>query len=328
MRRLLALVVAIGLVGGAVVVRGRLDRGEPLLTTDGSGGEATSAADGLTIVCARELAAACDGVEATVEVLGAREAAQSLAEGTLEADAWLAPAPWPDIAQVLGEGAEVGEPTVLARTPLVVVGFADSLAGLAADCGEDPPTWRCLGERSGLPRRDLGIPANGDLAVAHADPGRSDTGLLVLGVAVARFFGRTDLATFDLDDPDFAAWFDRLEDAAPPPSPSPVRDLRTQGLPFADVVATTAAEAAAATTDARFSSVQTGGQLAAVLVGLGGADPAPLAEPLREGLASLGWEPVRGGGGTPAGSDVPDDDDLPGAGFLLALEERWEEVTR
>lgn len=322
MRRLLALLVAGALIVGALAVRGRLDAGEPLLP------EATEAAAPLRLVCAAELAAACraaqlpDGSEVVAQAAALTAAA--LADGTVEVDAWLVVEPWHDVPTVLadsaGAGSELSTAVAVATSPLVLVGWADRVDALAAACGEDALTWRCVGEQAGTPWRDLDVAVNGAVRAAHGDPTVDGIALPVLGGAVAGFFGRSDLAAFDLDDPAFAGWFAQLEGAAPQTTPGrpPLDDLRTRGRAYADVVGTTAAAARAAASNDELRVVETGAEVRAVLVGVGGAEVDGLVEPLRAALVDTGWRADA--------APIEEDGDVPGAGFSVALQQRWDEA--
>jgi hypothetical protein len=295
-RRLLALVVAAGLVVGALAVRSRIEAGGPLLP---------------------------EGSEVVAEAAGTTAAA--LVDGTSEADAWLVPEPWHDVPAAVsggrGPGSELGPPTAVAASPLVLVGWTERLDALSAACGVDPVTWRCVGEQAGTEWRDLGLPVNGSLRTVHGDPSRDAIAMAVLGGAVASFFDRTDLASFDLDDPGFESWFGRLGDSAQSVSPGedPLRRLRVAGVAFADVVGTTAAAADGAA-DGRLTVIETGAEVRAVLVDVGGAEVDGLVEPLRAALVAEGWRADA--------APIEEDGDVPGAGFSVALQQRWDEVAR
>jgi hypothetical protein len=224
---------------------------------------------------------------------------------------------------------------VLARSPLVLVGFSERLEALEAVCAGEV-TWRCLGERAGEPWIDLGLGDAGSavLRPGHLDPTVSAMGLLVLGQAVSSFFGRTDLNRNDLDSEDFAAWFSRLESAIPefkPRSGSLVTDMLTLGPASYDVVGTTEAEAStlldAAAGGPRPIEIVASEPAATadvVLVAFDGSvDDAlgRLGDPLRAALEDSGW-------GVEDDASLPEDAGLPSAGFLVALQERWEEVAR
>lgn len=336
MSRLLALVAAVALVAGAFVLRERLD--ERTSAPGSADGESTAGAQ--TLVCAADLRAACDMLEEegiTVRIEPAGQTVEALvADPTAAPDLWLVPQPWPEIARIeSGSDVPADEDVseVLAISPLVFAGFTERLETLeSAACGGEL-TWRCLGEQAGTPWAALGLEDAGTAVVrpGHLDPTSSATGLLVLGSAVASFAGQTDLNRNDLNADAFAAWFSRLESAIPeftPASGSQVVDMLTRGPASYDVVGTTAAEAnslldAAPGGPAQIST-RPGAATAEVVLVAFDADPRDaldrLGEPLRGAMQDAGWEV--------ATASPVSEDGVPGAGFLVALQERWEEVAR
>lgn len=229
MKRLLAVLGAVAMIGGAVLVRG-------LLTGDGdgSGDGPGGGGDGDThLVCATELEVACEALAAeddsvTFEVEEAGETAARLTAaefqpGESEVDGWLTLNPWPALVELrrdLNQDPSVlGEPTdVLATTRLAVIGPADRVELLQGECGDgDSLSWRCLGEIADDPWETHGGSADqGNVEVGHDDPTVSATGLLVLGQATADYFDRTDFARNDFDlDRGFLDWLDQLESADP-----------------------------------------------------------------------------------------------------------------
>lgn len=344
MKRLLAVLAAVGMVAGAVVVRGLLDG-------DGAGGGGrgggASGGDGLVLVCSSTLASACDelagdpAVEVRIEDDG--DTAARLAGADVDgAGAWLTVAPWPEIVaderERAGEGPVLGAPSgTLARSPVALVARRDRVDAAAAACG-GPPTWACLGAAAGGPWTDLGgEPTWGSVKPGLPSPDRAD-GLVVLAQAVASRVGRTDFATNDLDDdPDVAAWFDRLVGAAKDArysSRPPLRDFLTVAGSYSVVGAL---EAAAGPTVRRAANGQ---DLAViypepvvtadvVLVPVAGRDAADALdrvgrERLLDALRGAGWR-IQGRPGT-GGPDLPDTAGLPAPGVLAALRDRWEDV--
>jgi hypothetical protein len=332
MSRLLALVAAVAMVVGAFALREWLDaRPAPEVPSEPS----------TSLVCAAELGAACERLAETegleVRTAAAGDTVIALAANPDAApDLWLVPAPWPEVAQIRRGGDPAGAPEVsqvLARSPLVLVGFTERLETLEEFCSGEV-TWRCIGEQAGTPWSELGLPDAGAavLRPGHRDPTTSAAGLLVLGQAAAAFFGGTDLNRGDLDSEDFAAWFTRLESAIPefsPASGSMVTDMLTRGPASYDVVGTTEAEATqlleAAPAGPRPIEVRPSSPPASadvVLVAFDGDVEGALervGEPLRAALADTGWK-------VEADPSLPEDAGLPSAGFLVALQERWEEV--
>jgi hypothetical protein len=339
---------AIALVAGSVAVRARLDRNR-------------EAAHPLRLTCTVELEAVCgrighaNGARVSVTVQAAGATADRLATATGDAglDGWLVTSPWPRIVdgrrQVAGlPPLFAAAPPVVARSPLVLVVWKDRAAVLAKQCPTGV-TWRCLGEAAaaGPWTASGGQPEWGPLKPGHADPSSDDVGLLVLGQAVAGWFGRADLSTTDLDDgasaDAFAGWFTALERAVPPSATSPLSLMLTAGPAVYDAVGTTEAEAGTLlATSVRRSALDllypspmatADVVLAAAATAASGAAPSlrrvATGDVTLGGLAAAGWRvPGRAAAqGIDASQQLPAGDGLPPAGLLDALRGRWREVT-
>ena len=343
-RSLVALVVAVGMVVGALAVR------ERLMGDDGQGPAIFSPDEPIELVCAAELKPACDamagdGIVVRTEEAGTTAAALSVTAGSDE-DLWLTLAPWPQMVSEARqrEGREPlasASPIRLAGSPLVLVVWQDRADVLAQECSDDF-SWRCIGRVAGGTWADIGgEPGWGPVKPGHADPSANATGLLVLGQAVSNFVGETDFSTRDLDEDDFLNWFSDLEGAVPNfgrPGSSPLRQMLQFGPAQFDVVGTTEAEAgpllaSSPRADRLISRPATPLVVAEVVL-------APL-RPESEGrvgevveragpaLAAAGWQ-VEGQPLAAGVNDVvlPDASGTPPAGVLDALRTRWEEITR
>lgn len=196
--RVLAVLAAIGMIGGAFVYRYGVPGGG-----GGSGGNGDGAAAG-AIVCASELGPVCDAIEGAV-VERAGETADRLiaARGAADADVagWLAPGPWAamvDEARALASKAALfeDEPTGLASTPIVAV----ARAGQIPPACSEGVTWRCLGDAA----------QGGDFRVG-GDAAGTPGGLFLRAAALSGFFGGSDWAINDLDaNPEGQTWFANL----------------------------------------------------------------------------------------------------------------------
>lgn len=291
MTRLLALLAAIGLIVGAVVVRGVLD------DEDDGTGSAPRAGEPLRVVCATEVAAAC-------EVLDPREYEVTEEDAAVTADrmsgsedpgidAWIVPAPWPamvdDVRVRAGRDARFEDATVVARSPLAIVAGGDP-----GDCG-----WRCIGD--GTDR--LGAPAP-----------TSGFGLLLLGAAATDWFGTADFATNDFD-PVFRSWITGLADRIVVTADPVTRMLQSRA--FFDLAVSFEADAAR-TLDAASADRREGLSLQyprpvtyldATVAAVGDASRA-LVDVIGAELVARGWMPPEA---TPTG--------LPRPGVLVALRE-------
>lgn len=322
--RVLALLAAVALVVGAVVVRSRLDDRQAVTT-----GPTTTAAPTGEIVCDTALAAACAALAGPVvtEPAGATITRLS-APGADRPRAWVTLAPLP---QVLDEARRVNGLAPLfatgrqaAGTELVLVARADRGQVLAARCGA--VDWRCLGDSADRSWTDLGgDPAWKRVRIGHSAPDRTGIGALVFAWAAAGYTGAANVA---VDDVALRGWLSQLERAVPDAAlsaGSPLQLMVTQ-LGSVDVVAATAAEAATivgpATSRAAGFTIYPADMAEArvVVAGTSPADGATVAAAVRPGLVSAGWGALDG----EAPGAVPG---LPSPGAIQALRTRvWQEV--
>jgi hypothetical protein len=343
-RRVLALLGAVGMVVASLVIRDRLERNQE------------ERAQTLRLICAPELETTCrsvaDGAEPgrlslTVEAPGTTADRLAAATGDPGLDGWLVPEPWPDVVDIRRRTKAL-EPLFdsdrrpLARSPLVLVVWKDRAAVLASRCN-GPVTWKCLGEAAaaGPWTASGGRPEWGSLKPGHGTP-EEGVGLLVLGQAVAGWFGRTDLSTIDLEDDGFSRWFSALERAVPA-STSPPLDLMLSGAGRAvyDAVGTVEAQASPllaraarrtevdllypspmSTADVVLATVRSG-SAGSSLRRVAGGDEA------RQALAANGWR-VQGlarAEGVTDSPPLPPSTGLAPPGLLDALRNRWHEVT-
>lgn len=327
--RVLALVVAVGLVLGALAVRNRGDDGTEVVS--GGGGE-------LTVSCPTEWRALCsDTLPGTdVRTAGADAIAAALTSG--EGTAVL-PSAWADViddARTRAGRDPLVRSDVLATTPLVVVAFADRAAVLAGACGVEVSAvdWTCIGEHAGSRWEDLG----GDVRWGTVVPGHlaptSATGL----VATAGVIGaRTGIpySLNDLRDVGFTSWFGRVERAVAsfrPPGGSHLSAMVTRGPSAANIAMVTEAELATRGLDTAFGRlvVAVPQPLHEVAIVAVGTDPG-LVEDVTdavsiEALADSGW---RTSAAVPAGSplsDLPPVTPTPSGGVLTAVLDVWDDL--
>jgi hypothetical protein len=336
-RRLLAVLVAVGLVLAAAAARSRL-----------AGEDAPPVADDdLRVTCVRELAPVCDAVTtATPPVVeDAETTVERFAERDPGVDVWLTLAPWPELAAArraqggLPEVAATSSP-VLARSPALVVVRRDRLRALEPICGGGL-TWRCLGDAAGRPWADLdGDAAWGNVKVGLDRPERSAEGLLSLSQATSDFFDGQEWTSRSLSSTDYFSWLSGLGAAVEQTAgQTPLeRMLLTGGADyeFAGTLEATAVPLLR-------SAPQRAAQLAVravepvvtadvVVVGYGEAGtPAvdAVGAQVEGALADAGW---RVGGAPPPSESripaLPDDNGLPSAAALEALRQLWIEVAR
>src|SRR4051812_43547034 len=173
-RRLVALLVAVGLVVLAVVIR------------NGINGGSSSSGKALRLVCAPELAKVCNALgagEVDVEEPGVTADRLEKASTDLGLDGWLTPGPWPEIVREARQRAgkdpllSVGSPLGRSRVGLAV--WPDRLPVLMGPCPNRTLTWRCLGDvASKVQWTAVGGPAAwGAIRFGIPDPTSNATGL-------------------------------------------------------------------------------------------------------------------------------------------------------
>lgn len=288
MKRFLALLVAVGMVVGAYVVRQRIDE-------DDGGGTSVGAVDDegpVELVCIPELATACrDG---TVE--DAATTIDRLVSGDDDIDVWLTLEPMPAMVDLLREQA--------GREPLFQESPERVAATVLGEVGAPECDWRCIGE--------------GDARLGAPDPD-SATGLLIAGAATVGFFGTDAVATNDFT-PEFDRFLERFQ------RPTRVDDdpVRTRLLSraFFDVALDLAApaeqelaEANAATRgDLKVTYPDPVAIAFAVVAVASGSTDGGLAEPAGEALVAGPW--------VDPDELANDRSNLPSPGVLVALRER------
>jgi hypothetical protein len=319
-RRLSALVVAIGLIAGAWLVRSRvIDDGDDGAGADGSGGDARE------LVCARDLESICAslqraGLDVTVE--DASATLDRLRDvPTDELPLWLTVDPYPAMLDSLRTGARADPAawttTEVASSPIALVSPTEKAASLETACPE-PDRWQCVGDVAGDPWAELDPALDDTVRPAFAPVDRYAVGLVALGQATAGWFGSDPI---DTADPTFFAWFrgmtGQVSDAALSGG-TPIRTILTR--PSALDVAVGAQAELGPTPDARFGVTYAGPMTRAdvVLAAPDGVDvPSDLAATLAAELTAGGWEPA---------SDEPSGVLPPTT--LLALQTLWEDVSR
>ena len=349
-RRLLALVVAIALIGLAVLLRGAL--------FDDDGDSATDDNDPPRLLCITELQSVCnelaDEHDVDVEIEQAGVSVDRIADlpddqlRDLGFDGWLTLSRDAQIAAQKRErntfAPATGDPSdPIGRSPLVIGIWRDRAAALGSVCPGEL-TWRCVGDFAGREWVDAGgDPAWGRVKPAHASPETTGEGLLVIGQAASNFYGRTDLSIDDYADDAFLEWFSRLEDSARIGAESPFEQMLVGGAALYDMVGTLEAQAgpelARASRDRRDqvrllypAPVATADVVYVPAVDADGAEALSdllTGDDGRAALAGAGWR-VDGESraqGVPDAPSLPAGDNLPDAGSLQALLDTWREVT-
>lgn len=238
-RRLLALVAAIAMVGGALFVRSRLDQRKE------------DRANPPNLVCTTELAAFCHriseehDVNVTVEPAGQTVGRAVAQGGAGNIDGWLTAASWPEIleqrrrAKALPALFTVTMPAVLGRSRVALAVWPDRAQALGQNCPNQQVGWKCLGEVAG---QDLwrnvkgGSEQWGPVKIAMGDPDERALGAIAFAAATVDYFGRSDLSTLDFEDDGFRDWVSDLKAHTPLATRSPdITTVLARGPAVADV---------------------------------------------------------------------------------------------
>lgn len=338
MKRALAILLAVGLIAGAYVLRTRvLEPGGSGPGADPGGTGAPPPGDAVVVVCATELRAACEALEAVelrVEPAGATaDALVALPRGQQPTfGVWVTGASWPGLVDELrrAEGLPqlftASEPALVARTRLALAVEEGRQGGLDAVCPDQD--WECLGEAAGRPWDDLGADLPGSFELLAPDPQTTLAGLAFLGQAATGFFGTAQFGSQQFSD--LRPWLGGLADgvtvAGDPVQQLIVNPAAADGAVAADADAQ--ADVAAAIRGNRTPPVilypgpEVVVDVVAAAVGSEGSSVEPLVQPLQTMLVDAGWVAPGAGGATP----LPEGDGLPAPGVMAALRDLWEQV--
>jgi len=327
-KRLGAVVLAVAMIVGAVVLRDRLDGSTPGSRDDG---------EPFRLRCATELTQVCEDLAAERDDLVVRTEDAGRTADTLSAlpdgdradfDAWLVDGPWPQIVADnrafagLDDGP-LGQPSaVLARSPALIVTARSRSAELTSTCG-GTLSWTCIGEQ-----------ARAGLRVGLPTPERGD-GLVVLAEATASYFGRTDYSSGDFEDPGFTGWFAGLTELSTQTalgSQTPLARALAAAGTFSVVGALESQSAVLLRGRDGYVTTYpepmvTADVVLAPVAGIESGDALVRvdADLLAERLAATGWrvEGQPSADGVDTSVALPDTANLPAPGVLQTLRELW-----
>lgn len=326
--RVAALLGAIAMVVGAVVIRNRIN--------DNNAGRNET----LELWCAQELDEVCndiadtDEARVTVTVEDASATADRLTEaGAADFDGWLTFDPFPQMVEQAREAQSrsrlfdrVSQP--IARSPVSLVMWKERAAALSSRC-KGPVNWTCLGEAADNPWKSAGGRDQwGAVKTAIPDPSITGTGLLALGGATAAFAGTTDVSRVELEENDtFGVWLANLKHSQVPGAD--LARMLAGGPAIVDAVAALEAQtrpvlrsaANAGQVDTIYPSpVATADVVLGTVASQRSARLAELVEGKagQDALARAEWKTANAG--LPPGNGLPD------PGLLAYLREAWRNV--
>jgi hypothetical protein len=307
-RRLATVVVAIGLIVGAFLIRRNVIEGGDDDDPDEQP-EPPSA-----LVCLTELSDVCtalgrDQPDLAITVETARETLDRLASGE-DVPLWLTVEPFPAMSGSL----VASEP--LAASELAVATPPNRTAALTDQCAGQS-LWRCVGDIAG----DEWGGAPGRVEPSVGDAGTSAAALASFASAVAGYLSTTTFGAAELEDPSFIPWVRPLIEAVP------TSELSGQ-TPLATMLTRPSAVSIAGTSDAELAALDAPGErsdasypepsmwLQAVLAAPAGADvPRDLSTDAAAALLAAGWD-------DPGTATEP----LPSANTMIALRTLWEDI--
>jgi hypothetical protein len=329
---MVAVIIAVVLIGGAYAWRNRDDGG--LSISSGS----------RTVVCITELADVCNAIKGDDDDLtvtiedGGITADRLIAAGDAEAaglDGWLTAPAWIDIVRDERKRASrselfdaPGQP--VARTTLVAVAASTRMDALRSSCS-GVVGWKCLGDVMNKGQWSAVPGGNqtwGAVKVSWADPVSSTAGLLTLGATAKGYFGR-DFDTLDLDDAAFGSWLTGVARTTAGSTPNALNNLLVTGPASYGWVITTEA-----TTEVTLQSAARASEFAserpfastffeAVFGALG--DQGSLERKFGSGDAKEAFE--KAGWSTEAlpRNPVTSSNGLPSSGSLAAVRNKWKQ---
>jgi hypothetical protein len=333
MKRVLAVLAAVAMIGGAWWIR------QAVIDGDDGGGTG----DRVRLRCGSDLRAVCDRMAAedasiVISVEDEATTADQLSgpSGEVNFDAWLAAGPWSaivadDRAQAGLDDDVLGTPSeVLGRSPVTLVGPADRMAALAEHCG-GAVTWACIGDVSGQQWVSIGGQGAWGTVRSGLAPPDTGAGLVALSQSVSSHVGSPTWDRLDLEES--SPWLGQLVGAAVidrdplsvlltrPGTMSVVGPLEQQSGP----------ELAGAADRDRFALLYPEPMVTAdvTLTAPAGQDLDEVldrigSDRLSAALSAEGWRvPGRPPADGIGGPQLPAGPNLPSAGALQALRDEW-----
>lgn len=266
-KRLAAVLAALLLVAGAIVLRNFVD----------SGGEVTLGRDASPVVCDPLVFEACRAAfpdrTVTREDPGVT-LDRLLSERTTDPFLWVTADVWPQIlADRIVRTNPAGRSETLATTDLVLVAATDR-----AFCEE--LTWACLADEA--EERGSGL----DIGLEGPD---TTLGLLTRGNLVAGYFGRTDFSSNDFATTEFNQWWSSASKALVPTGGVTALNLLATRQGSLDVAPASRVSFDAIVSPRNEAEAPGDTNRSVTIVGVAIADASGRAEALIDELADRGW---------------------------------------
>jgi hypothetical protein len=311
-KRALAVILAVGLVVGAVFVR-------RVLADDSDATDSTNrptASGPPSVICDDAVAAACemlaaDGIVTIAGLEAGGVTTDRLVAGeSLGADTWITASVWPGIVEVLRPEVVPPSSGSIGATRSIMATRPQRAPTLTAACN-DQGLWSCTAEAADRPWVELGGDQTWGRVTVGVGSQDSTEGLVTIATATASRLGTADYSRNDVfDDPTVADWFRRFAGAITLPRPglTPVESLVT--VPGSlDVAGGLAIDS---TSRADTVSPVPQARVDIVTAGADGIDAGLLAD----ALEATGWL-------DPGDSALPDTTGLPEPGVMEALRSEW-----
>jgi hypothetical protein len=323
LKRIGALLVAVALVVGAILIRKAI--GDDSSDSQQSDGGSSNGA--YSLICSTEFTDICgqlpDSYAVTVEPAGVTLDRLATAQSSELPDAWLTLDPFPAMLDEIRSRASNLPPSVkttapVATTEQVFALPADRAAAFQRECDTDP-VGRCVGDLAGRKWSDLGATdVDGRVKPAINDPDNEAFGLLTFANAVAGYHDRTSIdSTAWSGDSAFTSWLRNFVNNVGIIAGSTLNTMLVRESSV-DVAATSTAEISTtprASEDGVTTLPASPGFGTNATLATFGEDRDEVAEILTTLLVGQGWE-------RPAADEAP----LPASTFI-ALRQLWKDTT-
>ncbi len=195
------------------------------------------------LLCATEMADVCADLGDASLTVRVEDPGATLARlrsgGGIDAEAWLTPRSWADLARLGAQSSGGADPfdslsETLARTPLVIIIRSDRRATLETSCG-GVIDWSCIVRRGGATWAEIGGPsAWGSLRVGVDRPERTTGGLVALAQIARTFVRRESFDARDLES--ISSTLDVAAAALTPPTDKTALDTMLERADSYDLV--------------------------------------------------------------------------------------------